>query len=405
MLFNKLKEKNIPKYIFINTIIVSSLYFILTSYSLIQMERNNLNIELKEYRDTLLKTEDIAKVKKLINEKKIKLEQRINDKIFYATIYIIIFILVGTVITYWFTSDITEIIDRYKQKVKHKKMELIDINKHLEEKVNEKTKELKNINEQLEQKVQVELSKNRQKEALLMQQSKMASVGEMISSIIHQWKQPLGIISVASSGMKLQIEMDDINKDEFIESTQNISEQIKHMTQTMDDFQNFFKQTPKKEYEVSDIARDAVILVNDIFKSKGIEINLKTEKEAVVYGYPNELIQVILNILNNARDIILEKNPDIYKIDIEIFQDDKNVFISIKDYAGGIPKDIIDKIFEPYFTTKPEDKGTGIGLYMSKTIIEKAKGTLSASNVETDIEGRLYHGAQFTINLPLKLKS
>lgn len=405
MLFNKLKEKNIPKYIFINTIIVSSLYFILTSYSFIQMERNNLNIELKEYRNTLLKTEDIAKVKKLINEKKIKLEQRINDKIFYATIYIIIFILVGTVITYWFTSDITEIIDRYKQKVKHKKMELIDINKHLEEKVNEKTKELKNINEQLEQKVQVELSKNRQKEALLMQQSKMASVGEMISSIIHQWKQPLGIISVASSGMKLQIEMDDINKDEFIESTQNISEQIKHMTQTMDDFQNFFKQTPKKEYEVSDIARDAVILVNDIFKSKGIEINLKTEKEAVVYGYPNELIQVILNILNNARDIILEKNPDIYKIDIEIFQDDKNVFISIKDYAGGIPKDIIDRIFEPYFTTKPEDKGTGIGLYMSKTIIEKAKGTLSASNVETDIEGRLYHGAQFTINLPLKLKS
>jgi len=405
MLFNKLKEKNIPKYIFINTIIVSSLYFILTSYSFIQMERNNLNIELKEYRNTLLKTEDIAKVKKLINEKKIKLEQRINDKIFYATIYIIIFILVGTVITYWFTSDITEIIDRYKQKVKHKKMELIDINKHLEEKVNEKTKELKNINEQLEQKVQVELSKNRQKEALLMQQSKMASVGEMISSIIHQWKQPLGIISVASSGMKLQIEMDDINKDEFIESTQNISEQIKHMTQTMDDFQNFFKQTPKKEYVVSDIARDAVILVNDIFKSKGIEINLKTEKEAVVYGYPNELIQVILNILNNARDIILEKNPDIYKIDIEIFQDDKNVFISIKDYAGGIPKDIIDKIFEPYFTTKPEDKGTGIGLYMSKTIIEKAKGTLSASNVETDIEGRLYHGAQFTINLPLKLKS
>ena len=405
MLFNKLKEKNIPKYIFINTIIVSSLYFILTSYSFIQMERNNLNIELKEYKDTLLKTEDIAKVKKLTNEKKIKLEQRINDKIFYATIYIIIFILVGTVITYWFTSDITEIIDRYKQKVKHKKMELIDINKHLEEKVNEKTKELKNINEQLEQKVQVELSKNRQKEALLMQQSKMASVGEMISSIIHQWKQPLGIISVASSGMKLQIEMDDINKDEFIESTQNISEQIKHMTQTMDDFQNFFKQTSKKEYEVSDIARDAVILVRDIFKSKGIEINLKTKKEAVVYGYPNELIQVILNILNNARDIILEKNPDIYRIDIEIFQDDKNVFISIKDYAGGIPKDIIDKIFEPYFTTKPEDKGTGIGLYMSKTIIEKAKGVISASNVETDIEGKLYHGAQFTINLPLKLKS
>jgi signal transduction histidine kinase len=123
-----------------------------------------------------------------------------------------------------------------------------------------------------------------------------------------------------------------------------------------------------------------------------------------ILGYPSHIEQVIINILNNARDAILENNPDMYDINIRASKNDENGYINIyiSDFAGGISEEILDKIFEPYFTTKPADKGTGIGLNMSKNIIEKDGGELEVANYEQDIDGTIYKGARFIIRIPLE---
>ncbi len=275
-----------------------------------------------------------------------------------------------------------------------------ELTEHLEEKVEEKTKELKQINEYLEEKVKEEVSKNRQKDIQLVQQSKMASIGEMISMIIHQWKQPLNAISMINSGIELRLMLNQ-NKNEDLQKDSNaIKKQIEQMSTTMKDFRDFFKNKPKDVYLVDKTINKTINLVNDIFKSLGVYIKYEiNDKSLQTLGYENELIQVLINILNNARDIIKEKNCKVKIIDLILQEIDDNITITIKDYAGGIPVEIISKIFEPYFTTKTEDKGTGLGLYMSKSILEKIDATIDVKNSLTIYEGIEYKGASFEITL------
>ena len=171
------------------------------------------------------------------------------------------------------------------------------------------------------------------------------------------------------------------------------------MSQTLNDFNNFFKPTEKKEYQLLKVARDVSNMLNGIYHSKGITINLIENDDSLIDGYPTELMQVLINILNNARDAILETQCEQMEINIEVTSDEDFGIIHITDFAGGIPDHIIDKIFKPYFTTKSKDKGTGIGLDMSMSIIKKAKGKLSVSNIITVIDDKKYKGACFTIKL------
>ena len=274
-----------------------------------------------------------------------------------------------------------------------------ELNEHLEEKVEEKTILLKELNTNLEQRVQEELKINRLKDAQLLEQSKMATMGEMITMIIHQWKQPLNAINIVNSGMKLKVMLDKLTIEDINRDNEIIEKQIHLMSTTMDDFKNFFKQTKKIEYVVKDNIEATIGLVGNIYALKNVNIIFKSNSSAKTIGYPNELTQVLINILNNARDIILENNLKKQNIYIVVEEDSSYVYISIQDCAGGVSDDIIDDIFNPYFTTKNEDEGTGLGLYMSKNILDKIGAKISVTNEKVSIEKEEFLGAKFTISL------
>ncbi|MEA3288971.1 MAG: HAMP domain-containing sensor histidine kinase, partial [Campylobacterota bacterium] len=257
--------------------------------------------------------------------------------------------------------------------------------------------ELLSANDILDAKVKEEVAKNTQKEMQLIQQSRTAAMGEMMGAIIHQWKQPLNTISIANSSIDMHIIMDDFDKEIFTKQTESIKAQIEYMNITMNDFRDFFITKEKSCFDMSQCVVDVQKLIGKIYEIQKINIISDLQDDLIVSGYSNELNQVIINILNNARDIIKETEPEIKDIFVRSYQENGSAYITITDCAGGVPEDIIDNIFEPYFTTKDDDKGTGIGLDMSMSIVQKVDGDLSVENVTTTIDGKEYKGAQFTI--------
>ncbi|MEN8717352.1 MAG: HAMP domain-containing sensor histidine kinase, partial [Sulfurovum sp.] len=277
-----------------------------------------------------------------------------------------------------------------------------ELNDNLQKIVFEKTEELRLINSELEEKINLEVTTSRKKDALLTQNSKMASMGEMLSMIIHQWKQPLNVISMINSEQKLLRNMDKYNLDDLENDNNKIKKQIVLMEKTMNDFRNFFIKSKNESYKVNEMILMSIDLVDSIYKSQGIIISFENTEEfheTKTLGYQNELIQVMINILNNARDEILEKKCKFKNIDIVLENNNEFLDIVILDYAGGIPENILPRIFEPYFTTKPSVKGTGLGLYMSKSILEKVNGSIKVENKKNYIENEIVNGAKFTISI------
>jgi len=203
-----------------------------------------------------------------------------------------------------------------------------------------------------------------------------------------------------NSALDLRLQMGINTEEDLKKDNLEIKKQTELMNQTMNDFKDFFKQTQKENYIVKDIVLKSIQLINHIYKSNGININIIKSNDASTEGFSNELIQVIINILNNARDIILEQKVKYTQIDIYLSVDSNYIYISIQDYAGGIPNEVLPKVFDPYFTTKEEDKGTGLGLHMSKMIIEKVNGTLEVQNNEIIKDDKKVIGANFIIKLP-----
>ena len=246
-------------------------------------------------------------------------------------------------------------------------------------------------------------SKLKEKEILLIQKSKMAAMGEMIENIAHQWRQPLSLISVVSSTLLLQKKLDmHIPKDEECEQLTKIGDTVNYLSQTIDDFRSFFNEKKLKEnFLLEDSYKKVLNLMSSNFKAMQIEV-IENIENVEIETFENELIQVIMNILTNAKDVLLSKGNDFRKlIFIEIYKENDKSIFSIKDNAGGIPIENIEKIFEPYFTTKG-DEGTGIGLHMSKEIIQNhMNGELKVENSIFDYQGEEYKGAKFTIILPL----
>jgi len=239
-------------------------------------------------------------------------------------------------------------------------------------------------------------------EELIIQQSKLASMGEMIGNIAHQWRQPLSIISTLSTGMKLQKELNISNEEYEKESLDNINENAQYLSKTIDDFKNFFKKdTIKISSNTKTVFEKTLKLINSRLKNRDIEI-IQHNSEIEFETYESDLIQIFINIINNSIDAFdnIKTNKYIF-INTKLEKD--KIIIEIKDNAGGIPQDIIDKIFEPYFTTKGEKQGTGIGLYMSKEIVSKhLNGTITASTVNFEYLNNHYTGALFQIILPIK---
>ncbi len=245
----------------------------------------------------------------------------------------------------------------------------------------------------LEIKIQDEINKRLEQEQLLIQQSKLASMGEMIGNIAHQWRQPLAQISAIHMNMKVTYDFNKFTKEYLDTKIKEANKLTSYMSQTISDFQNFFKpQGEKEEFSIQKACKDAYFIVESSLKYHGIEVNFDIKEDITVIGYKNEYSQVILNILSNAKDILLERQIQNPKINIEIKNGESYAIVKIHDNAGGINENIVDKIFDPYFTTRHKTQGTGIGLYMSKNIIERnMNGYINVKNVD--------NGALFTIKV------
>jgi signal transduction histidine kinase/PAS domain-containing protein len=271
-----------------------------------------------------------------------------------------------------------------------------------------KTKELQELNENLEQKVIIESNKVREKDKQMIQQARFAALGEMIGNIAHQWRQPLSAINTTASGMQLQMELGLNTQEEIEKSYSDIMGYVDFLTQTIEDFRGFFKEDKEtSDFNILDTINKALSITHATFKDNEVQIctNFENYTELNSHGMPSELSQVFLNILNNAKDAIVSNRPKNRNVHIRCEQKNNYNIIYIQDNAGGISQDIIEKIFDPYFTTKHQAQGTGIGLYMSKDIVEKHMlGFITAKNMNITLDGVNYHGASFKISLPIKNK-
>ena len=284
----------------------------------------------------------------------------------------------------------------YKQRL------LKQMNKSLSLKVEEKTKELILINNELEQRIKKAVDENLKKDRILSQQSKMAAIGEMMENIAHQWRQPLSLITTGSSGLKIKKELDILEDKFMIETLDSIILSATSLSSTIDEFRDFFKPTKEKtEFSLFECCNKTLDLLNSKLKNKKIKV-LKDIESIDIKAFESELIQVIMSILNNSRDAFCDEKDGKRLIFIDVLKEGNEVLIKIKDNAGGVGKDILEKIYEPYFTTKHKSQGTGIGLYMSKEIIDKhMNGKIESDNKKYIYDDIEYKGLETVITLPL----
>ncbi len=242
-----------------------------------------------------------------------------------------------------------------------------------------------------------ELKKNREKDKAMLQQSKLAQMGEMIAMIAHQWRQPLTAISSISSDLYMKIMLENYKQDYFIQKLEKIDELSQHLSKTIDDFRGFYKEDKEKiEIKFSDMAKTALSIVNTSIEVKNIDLVTEFACKMKIDTYPNELRQVILNLIKNAEDVLIEKEIKNPYIKVRTYDKEGYSYMEISDNAGGVPEDIREKIFDPYFSTKTKKDGTGLGLYMSKTIVEEhCGGKIRVYNTK--------EGAVFEIKIPIAL--
>jgi len=272
----------------------------------------------------------------------------------------------------------------------------------LKQKVQQKTKELKNINKSLEEKIAQELEKNEQTQQQLFKSEKMASMGEMIGNIAHQWRQPLSIISTAATGMLVQKEFGELKDEQFIENCNIINDNSQYLSKTIDDFRDFIKGDKKVVlFNIQDTITSFLHLVEPSMKNHNISVIVNNDTNIQLLGHPNELIQCLINIYNNARDVLKTLQLEQNYVFLSIEETKELVTIIFKDNAGGISPEVLPKIFEPYFTTKHKSQGTGLGLHMTYNLIVMGMhGSIEASNTTYEYKSKTYTGAQFTIQIP-----
>lgn len=228
----------------------------------------------------------------------------------------------------------------------------------------------------------MDVTELKHKDDLMMMQSRHAAMGEMINMIAHQWRQPLASISAVSGLLGLEAMMDQYDKNHYIEKLDLISDLALDLSNTINDFRNFFKEDKAEELTTwKELVEGSLTIISPILISKSITVEIIFDEEYPFKTYPREMRQVILNLLKNAEDVLSDSLIPEPKIWIRTLYEDKMSCLEIEDNGGGIPEEIIHQIFDPYFSTKMEKNGTGIGLYMSKTIVEKhGKGLLSVYN-------------------------
>lgn len=330
----------------------------------------------------------------------------INNMILLIILLLTIFIAITLII-----KKALKPIDLLQNKIK-KKLELINKNTLISSKneidaldkyfqiydnsIQEEKQKLENLNKSLNNKIKIEVQNSREKDARLNQQSKMVSLGEMIGNIAHQWRQPLSVISTAASGLTLKNELSALSKNEIDEYSQLILKNTNYLSETINIFRDFLKHD--KEETICSIHK-AIDMSLEIVKSSIVQNNIKVDskykkcEDIEILIAIGELQEVLINIINNSKDAIISNKIENPLIIIDLEKNEKMLTLSIEDNAGGIPDEIIQRIFEPYFTTKHQSIGTGLGLHMSfKIVTQSLHGEIYAKNIN--------EGVTFFIKIP-----
>ena len=268
---------------------------------------------------------------------------------------------------------------------------LADLQKQRE---HEYLKKLSGLNHLLQDKVDESLTQMRQNDQVLIEKSRLAAMGEMIEQIAHQWRQPLQTLALINQNLYFKVQLGTVNKEDCVESHDKTNEQLQYMSQTIDDFRNFSQPNKEKEvFVIEEVIKSALNLSEGSLKYAKIRGHNFSEKEHHTFGMRHEMMQVFMNLIKNVQDVVLQKKIEEPWVKFFVEDRDNKIHIFIEDNAGGIDKNKIDNIFNPYFSTKQEFGGSGIGLYMSKEIVEKSMlGSISVTNG--------IHGALFEIVLP-----
>jgi len=253
---------------------------------------------------------------------------------------------------------------------------------------------LSGLNTLLQEKVDESLTQMRQNDQVLIEKSRLAAMGEMIEQIAHQWRQPLQTLALINQNLYFKVQLATVKKEDYIESHDRTNEQLQYMSQTIDDFRNFSQPNKEKElFVIEDVINSALNLSEGSLKYAKIKGHNFSEGEHSVFGMRHEMMQVFMNLIKNVQDVVVQKNIEEAWIKFFVKEKEDKVYIMVEDNAGGIDESKIESVFKPYFSTKQQLEGTGIGLYMSKEIIEKSMlGTISVTNS--------INGALFTIALP-----
>ncbi|AXX88752.1 histidine kinase [Arcobacter suis] len=254
--------------------------------------------------------------------------------------------------------------------------------------------ELEHNNKELEKRVKEEVAKNREKDKLMFQQAKLASLGEMLGNIAHQWRQPLMEINSLFLPIEGKIFLDmPLDKEEILETINKLNHITKYMSNTIDDFRDFFATDKEKiRFQLLEQINSTINIISGGLKTHNIKLDIIIQKNPEMIGYKNDYSQVLINIISNAKDVLIQRKIKNPYIKISIFEENENIVTTVEDNAGGIKVNPIEKIFDPFFTYEKVG-GSGIGLFMSKLIIEKnMSGKLSVKNSS--------EGAFFKIIIP-----
>ena len=308
--------------------------------------------------------------------KKDGLKRKLRTQTIQTVFLFLLFLSIGIVLSILLSERIDEFFKNYREKVKAKSDALIE------------------LNETLEQRVLDQVEKNREQEQLLVQKSKFIALGEMISNIAHQWRQPLSELSSIMMSIKFRHKMDKLDIETMEKKSKEAEVVINYMSHTIDDFRNFFiPKKDKQEFYLSEAIKSVMTIISSALKFNNIEIRIQIDEDIKLITYLNEFEQVVLNIISNAKDVLIQNKIKHPLISITCEVQDEFVVLYIEDNGGGITVSPKSKIFEPYFTTKSDSDGTGIGLYMSKIIVDKnMRGKLRVRNTKS--------GAKFAIIIP-----
>ncbi|WP_108062538.1 sensor histidine kinase [Poseidonibacter lekithochrous] len=371
-----------------------------------EINKNTYKLYVFNYVDTwdwvITLSLDISNISTYLNNIKEQNELKREEIIKESTQIAAAFVLVASILSYFLSIKINQILTTYQKRIESQKNALRNINATLEVKVVEKTNQLEILNDKLKKKFKDEVRKNRKKDQMVYSQSKMAAMGEMIGNIAHQWRQPLSIISTIASGSVIKVDYKTLKEDDLKKDLQKIIDTTKHLSSTIDDFRNFFIDNKEVEkFDLVSLMEKNINLIAASMQNNYIKV-ITNFNSIEIKAIKNELLQAVLNILNNARDSVIEQIEGKRVIVIDVFKEENEACIVIKDSGGGIPKENLEKIFQPYFTTKEKSLGTGVGLYMTKQIlVNHMNGKISVNNEEFIIEDVIYNGASFKISLPM----